>query len=137
MKLTFEQYQSKVKRWTRRYPDAIVQAFKEELPYLVRDAVRTHLSGPRMAKGKGSKANATLARQSGFLARSIQGRIRNAASRVIGQIGTKLGPYPKLHEEGIGKMPERPFLAPTVKRNKKRVMQEILKRIIRSYNAQR
>ena len=131
------QYQKKVMRWARSYPESIEKAFREEMPYLVGDVIRTHLTGPRMARGVGSKTGATLARQSGFLARSIMGRIKIALGRVVGQLGTKLGPYPKLHEKGIGKMPERAFLAPTVKRNRKRVMKAILARIIGSYHAQR
>ena len=142
------QWQRKVKKWVRRYPDLVAEALRDEMPFLVGDVQRTHLSGP-------STTNTTLMRQTGQLARSIHGTVNRLGKRVKATLGTNLV-YAPTHEYGatikaknapylkfkIGnqwvstkqvKIPARPFLYPTVQRNRLRIFDAIRERIVRGY----
>ena len=109
------------------------------LPVLKGDAITTHLSGPKMARGVGHPTRATLARGAGGgggLVAHMATRVKRRAKEVVGQLGVSgLRPYPKYHEEGSpgGKIPARPYLLPTVKRNQAKAMRNILRHVIRKW----
>ena len=132
-KMTLPQFQAKIRKFTAQMPEAVEDAFQEVLPVLAGKVITTHLSGPTSAKGD---EPATLSRQSGRLAMGIKHRVKWKGKEVSAQIGVDgLGPYPRYHEKGSpgGKIPKRPYLLPTVKREGDRTKRNILKHIIRKW----
>ena len=135
-KMTLPQFQAKIRKFTAQMPEAVEDAFQEVLPVLAGKVITTHLSGPKMARGVGDPTKATLARQSGRLAMGIRHRVRWKGKEVAAQIGVDgLGPYPRYHEKGSpgGRIPKRPYLLPTVKREGDKTKRNILKHIIRKW----
>jgi len=96
------------------------------------EAVQKHLSGPKMAKGKGNLKNATLARHSGDLAGSINTKVSVARSRQSAQIGTNIK-YAHRHEFGTFGMPKRPFLTSSLEAKRQRILEVILDRLMEGY----
>ena len=135
-RLTLPEFQAKIRAFVRLMPEAVEEAFDEVLPVLAGKVTAVHLSGPKMAKGIGDPMKATLARQSGRLARGIKHRARITGREAIAQIGVDgLGPYPRYHEKGSpgGMIPKRPYLYPTVVREGDRTKRNILRHIIRKW----
>jgi len=159
MTLTMKQWQAKVKKWVKKHPQTVEKALKEEMLYLVGDVQKVHLSGPKMSWGKGSTRHATLARQTARLARSIHGEVIRRARKIRAYLGSNVI-YARIHEKGgtieprnapylaftAGgkffqlkkvKMPKRPYLWPTVERNKKHILATIHRWIVGAYGRQR
>ena len=132
------EFQAKLRRFTKQFPDAVEESFGEVLPILVGDVIKTHLSGPKMAKGVNKPEPATLARGAGGgggLVSTIQGKVKRTATRIIGMLGSSGLPYARAHEYGYPphNLPARPYLHPTVKRNADKTKRNILRHIIRKW----
>jgi len=133
MRMTMEQLRDKIQRWMRVAPQALKEALLKGAKLVTKEAQSTHLSGPKMPRGLGDPTRATLAVQTGRLRRSINERVTVSKDRVIAQVGTNVL-YGRKHEEGLEKMPERPFLRPSVEEKKPRVMELILDTMMGAYN---
>ncbi len=134
MRYTPEEFQKKLQRWAKKAPKEIKDAMDRAGLIVQREVQEKHLSGPKMARGVGSMTRATLgtASKQWFLRRSINVRSRLSGSRVSLKIGTNVG-YGRKHEEGLEGMPKRPFLAPSIKKKKNEVMEEIAKGFMKAY----
>jgi len=137
MRMTMEQLQGKVQRWMRIAPQELKEVLLKGAKLVTKEAQSAHLSGPKMARGVGNPTRATLAVQTGRLRRSINERVTVTKDRVVAQVGTNVI-YGKVHEKGLTvrghKMPERPFLRPSVEEKKPRIMELILDGMMKAYN---
>jgi len=138
MRLTMEQLQGKIQRWMRIAPEKLKRALLKGAKIVTKEAQSKHLSGPKMPRGIGHPTRATLAVQTGRLRRSITERVTVSKDKVTAQVGTNVK-YARLHEEGLEvrgrKMPERPFLRPSVDVKKPRVMELVLEGMMEGYNS--
>jgi len=133
MRMTMEQLQEKIQRWMRIAPQELKEALLKGAKLVTKEAQSVHLSGPKMPRGVGDPIRATLAVRSGRLRRGIAERVTVTKDRVTAQVGTNVK-YGRVHEKGLGKMPERPFLRPSVEEKKPRVMELILEGFMGAYN---
>jgi len=136
MRMSMEQLQDKVQRWMRIAPQQLKEALLKGAKFVTKEAQSKHLSGPKMPRGVGDLTNATLAVQSGRLRRSINENVEVSKNRVIARVGSNVI-YAKVHEKGLTvrghKMPERPFLRPSLEVKKPRVMEMILDSFMEAY----
>jgi len=136
MRMSMEQLQDKVQRWMRIAPQQLKEALLKGAKLVTKEAQSKHLSGPKMPRGVGDLTNATLAVQSGRLRRSINENVEVSKNRVIARVGSNVI-YAKVHEKGLTvrghKMPERPFLRPSLEVKKPRVMEMILDSFMEAY----
>ena len=153
--LTMKQFEKKIKYWAKHEPSILEKALKTAAEIVRGEAIQKHLSGPKMAIGKGSLKNATLARHSGDLANSINTKVSVARNRQSAQIGSNLK-YARIHEEGgvikpkKGKylkftvggktiftesvtIPKRPFLSSSLEAKRQRILEVILDRLMEGY----
>lgn len=138
-KLTLEQLQRKMARWGPKGIAMIQDGMEQVGTEVNAHAIRHHLHGPKMPRGvTGGFSNSTLHSRVGMRQR-LAVRAKKRGSRVTISVGTNLTnrgySYPRAHEYGLGKMPERPWLRPSVKAKKKRLLAVIRKRYIEAYNA--
>jgi len=137
MRMSMEQLQDKIQRWMRIAPQALKEALLKGAKLVTKEAQSAHLSGPKMPRGLGNPTRATLAAPSGRLRRSINERVQVSKDRVIARVGTNVI-YGKVHEKGLEvrghKMPERPFLRPSIEEKKQRIMEIIIDGFMEAYN---
>ena len=137
MRMTMEQLQAKIQRWMRIAPQELKEALMKGAKLATKEAQSAHLSGPKMPRGVGDPTRATLAVKTGRLRRSITERVTVTKDRVTAQVGTNVK-YGRMHEYGLEaqgrKMPERPFLRPSVEEKKPRIMELILDAMMEAYN---
>ena len=122
-------------------PQLVLMGMKDAAFEMVRDAREKHLSGPKMPRGKtGGFDRSTLLSITGMKNRMTKeeaihlGVTDGEAQGWIGLNLTNDGyPYPRAHEYGEGKMPERPWLRPAVYSNQAYLSERILKRILDGY----
>ena len=138
--LTFEQFREKLLRWSVILPQAAKKALTEAAITVQREAQEAHLTGPRMPRGAGGTTNATLAvgqsrkgHIGGRLRQSIAIDVQVKPGEVSATVGTNVF-YGRLHELGIGKMPERPFLRPSLSANHHQIFESLRIRMIESYS---
>ena len=132
MRMSMEQLQGKIQRWMRIAPEQLKKALLKGARVVTKEVQSKHLSGPKMPRGMGDLTRATLAVQTGRLRRSITERVQVSRDRVTAQVGTNV-PYGRKHEKGLEKMPERPFLRPSLEAKKSRVMEMILDGFMEAY----
>ena len=128
-------FEKKIKKWGKNNPKAIMRAFKRGTELVRGETVRKHLSGPKMAKGKGSLTSATLARRSGDLAGSINTKVFQSGTKIAGKVGTPIK-YSRIHEKGGTSkrpMPKRPFLQPSLEKKRPEIVDIISRAIIEEY----
>jgi len=130
--LTMEQFQKKLKNWVRTNPQNLTIALKKAAEKVRGEAVRNHLSGPKMSKGVGSKTNATLARISGDLAGSVNTLASATIKKQVAQISSNLK-YANRHEHGTFGMPERSYLRSSLAKKRLEVLDDIAKAMIEGY----
>lgn len=130
--LTMKQFEKKIKYWAKHEPSILEKALKTAAEIVRGEAVQKHLSGPKMAKGKGSLKNATLARHSGDLAGSINTKVSVTKRRQSAQVGTSIK-YAHRHEAGTFGMPKRPFLSPSLEAKRQKILDIILDQLIEGY----
>ena len=128
----FERVRAKLMSWAAAAPNEVKGALTQAAELVRKEAQQAHLSGPKMPRGIGDDENATLAVQTGTLRRSISNRIRVAMGEVSAEVGTTVA-YGKAHELGEGKMPERPFLASSLRKKHKAVFELIRERFFKGY----
>lgn len=127
---TPEEFKKKIERFAKDQPKAVEIGLKAGAELVRGEAVRNHLSGPKMPKGKGSLKNATLQPRTGDLRGSINTKVKTTP-KLSAQIGTSIK-YARRHEEGI-KMPKRPFLKPSLEAKRQDAVDLILKKIMEAY----
>lgn len=157
MRYTPEQYEKKLKTWAKNSPEAIERGLNKAATEIIGTARTQHLSGPKMAWGKtGGFLRSTLAAPTGTLKGSLAKRVSVTAGKIIAQVGSNLK-YARIHEyggtimaKGSGrlhfvvngihytpksvKIPERPYLRPSVDSQRKRTLQIISEEYIGAYN---
>ncbi len=149
-----EEFKRKIERFAKDQPKAVEIGLKAGAELVRGEAVRNHLSGPKMPTGRGSAKRATLARGSGDLAGSINTKVKTTP-KLLAQIGTSMK-YARIHEKGgvikpksgrflvftIGNkkifassvtIPKRPFLAPSLEAKRSDAVELILKKIMEAY----
>ena len=153
--MSLKEFEKKIKRWAKTQPELLENALKTAAEIVRGEAIIKHLSGPKMARGKGSLKNATLARRSGDLAGSINTKVSVTRKRQTAQVGTNMK-YARIHEKGgvilpkkgkylvfsVGghtvfarsvKMPKRPFLSPSLEAKRQKILDIMLDRLIEGY----
>ena len=137
-KLTLEQLKRKIERWGGvKGRLALMRGMEMVGEEVIAYARRTHLHGPRMPQGvSGGLYGSTLDSKTGMRHR-ITKKSKIIGTDITVSIGTNLTnagvSYPRLHEYGIGKMPERPWLRPSVYKKRKRLMSEIKRQWVAAY----
>lgn len=132
---TLKQYKDKLDKWAKDFPNDMERALKTAGEFVRGEAVEKHLSGPRMARGRGSKTSATLSRVSGDLANSLATRVVKSGDRLNAEVGTfkfRLK-YASQHEYGDKTMPERSYLRSSLKAKKDKILEYLLKMMKKSY----
>jgi phage gpG-like protein len=127
-----EAFRARLLRWSQIAPKEVETVLKQGAELVRREAQEKHLSGPKMPRGVGDEENATLAVQTGTLRRSISLRVHVAEGKIQAEVGTKVG-YGRKHELGLEGMPERPFLAPSLKRKATEIFNMIRAAFFKSY----
>jgi len=132
--LTMDQFEKKLKRFGKDHPDLLKNVLRKGAETVRLEAVRNHLSGPKMSKGRGSLKNATLARRSGDLAGSINTKVVASNKKQSAKVSTNMV-YARIHEKGdkTKGMPKRPYLEPSLQAKRKQIVDDILKAMIRGY----
>jgi len=134
-KYTLQEWQNKLERFAAKNEKIVKKHLGRGLQVVRKEVVVEHLSGPKMPSGVGDTTNATLARQTGDLATSINTKTSVRRNKIRGSIVTNV-PYAKKHELGQG-VPKRPFMAPSVEAKREEVTQMILDGIMREYERTR
>lgn len=133
-KLTFKQFQQKVNRWAKENPKAVEEALAAGALMVSGEAVEKHLSGPTSAGGGFFGESLSVGKRKGLggtLRRSISERIKGGKNPSA-TVGTNVV-YAPIHEYGLGRMPQRPFLRPSLEKRRKDVMELILRKIMEAF----
>ena len=133
--MDMKQFNDKVNRWMKDFPQEVEKALGAGAAMVHSEAIDKHLSGPKMRRGAGSLTKATLQPRTGNLKNSITFRVLKKGSQLTGQVGNWKNPlvYARVHEEGLGRAPKRPFLSSSLKSKQKQIVDFILKSMMRSY----
>ncbi len=136
-KKTLEQHKEDIKRWGPRGVQMVQDAMEKVGQEVIAYARKTHLHGPRMARNvTGGFSGSTLLSKAGLRQRlTVKSKV--AGTKVVVAVGTNLKnrgyPYPRAHELGLGKMPERPWLRPSVKAKQDKLRTDIKEAWVMSY----
>lgn len=133
MSKTFDEWNSFIARTAKSLPNVVKKALTIGTREVRTEAVLKHLSGPKMPKGIGDPKNATLARQSGDLAGSIQTKVKVDPDKVYGKVFTNMK-YAGRHERGTDGMPKRPFLNPSLDAKEESARELVRKAILEALN---
>lgn len=138
-RLTYEQFTEKLDRWWRLMPEEAWRAVSRAAVLVSNEVQRGHLSGPKMPRGVGGETDATLARQSGRLVRSIFHSVKRPSQmkrgeKISARIGTNVV-YGRAHEYGYEPrgLPARPFLRPSLAKEQPRALRLIMESMTKSY----
>lgn len=144
-KLTMDQFQAKVDSWPERGRSAVLEGMKkvgrEVLSYAQQNKLNMD-GGVGVPRAAGvNYVGQVLHMRSGNLARSLSlaSAIKSdiKGNDVVVEVGTNLTnrgyPYPRAHEYGLGKMPERSWLRSSVKAKRQRLQDELRKRWVEAY----
>lgn len=152
---TVDQFRKKLERFARTQPRIVHNAVKSAAEMVRTEAVTKHLSGPKMARGVGSKTNATLQPDTGGLRSSVHTRVYRSGGRIRGTVGTNKK-YAKIHEYGGtirpktakylkfkagGRfysaqevtIPERSYLRSSLDKKRRAVLNLMLRKLIEGY----
>lgn len=125
-KLTPEQFAQKMKRWERRFPDAVYSGLEKGAQAVVARSVKSYLRGP---------APERIRVDTGRLWRSITYRMRRAP-RIMASVGTNV-PYGRVWEGGRrrkrGGLDKRPFLRPAIEQERRRVLEFVAEAVTGAY----
>ena len=129
MNMTMEMYEQKVKRWMKTAPKELKKAITMGATEIIGHTQKKRLSGPDTKSG--GYYGSGLRAPTGTLRRSITKTVDISSDRVLAQIGTNIK-YAAIHEYGgmtgrnrSVKMPERPYLRPSVEEKRPRVLELI------------
>ena len=129
----------RIRRMATTMPDVVRNAYTRAAIIVIGHAQKHHLSGPKMPRGvSGGFSGSTLAVQSTELRNRLAHKLGTTTlGRVIIRVGTNVTSggysYPRAHEYGLGKMPERPFLRPSVDAKRNNTVKEIRNGVIQAY----
>ena len=145
---TPEEFQKKIKRFAKKQPELLKRALAKSAEMVTSEALTKHLSGPKMARGVGSKTNATLQpSRAADLRTSVNWKVKVNSSRQIAQVSSNMK-YSRIHELGgtinhnnlFGKgikatikMPARPYLSSSLKAKRREIVDNILEAMIEGY----
>ncbi len=131
---SMEQWKLHLNEWAKKMPRTVQKALLKAAEIVRGEALYSHLSGPKMAKGVGSATRGTLARQSGDLAGSLKVRSVIKGKKIRGTVGANMV-YAAIHEFGMKSrgMPERSYLRSSLRAKQKAIMDTILKGMLESY----
>ena len=129
-------FEKKLKRWEKQYPDDMVKAMGIASETVRTEVLTKHLTGRKMAKGVGSDSHATLGIVTGRLRASISEKIYKTTTGIKAYVGTFISPtkYAKYHEYGTVYHPKRPFLAPSLQKKRKKIIEILQDAMKRSYD---
>ena len=136
-KLTLDQLKRKMERWGPKGKIAVQRAMEETAELVLAYARSKHLHGPRMPRNvPGGSKGGTLLSKTGMRHRlSKKSRVRGTSVEV--KVGTNLTnrgySYPRAHEKGLGKMPKREWLRPSVKAKQPLLLRNVKKAYVESY----
>jgi len=135
--MTFDGLVNKLGQAERDYNKAIKRAYKRTAIQMVSTSRGKHLSGPRMPRGVGGGFDgSTLASKTGMIMR-VHYVISESGGEIVGRVGTNLTnrgyAYPRAHEYGLDKMPERPWLRPAVAAHQQDLVDEIRNEVTALY----
>ena len=119
-KQTMEQFQKKIHRWIRQFPDAVEKAFENFRPLLIKDVQRNYLSGQ------------VLGVITGRLRASIEGIISKAPNVNL-RIGTAVKSKKGFGYGAYWFYKGRDFLRPSIRNNLKNIERMILDEIMKRY----
>lgn len=135
--MTIEKLESKLIRWAKNAPESLRKALLLAAEGVRREVQERHLMGPKMPRGVGHPTGATLDRKTHRLFKSIAIRAEVAREEVRATVGTNVTnrgySYPRAHEYGLGKMPERPFLRPSVHKRRPETLRIVEKAFMEEY----
>ncbi len=137
-KKTLEQHKKDVEHWGPRGVQMVQDAMEKVGQEVIAYARKTHLHGPKMPRGvSGGFEGSTLGVVSSDLRKRLTIKSSVKAAAVTVAVGTNLKnrgyPYPRAHELGLGKMPERPWLRPSVKAKQDKLRTDIKEAWVMSY----
>lgn len=137
-KKTLEQHNQDVKRWGPRGMQMLQEAMEKVGAEVLAYARKKHLHGPKMPRGvTGGFDGSTLGMVSRDLSKRLSTKTKVKGTEVITEVGTNLTnrgySYPRAHELGLGKMPERPWLRPSVKAKQDKLRTDIKEAWVMSY----
>ena len=125
-----EQLEKRMKRWPKKGQKNLRFALRKAATEVNAYAIRNKLHGPKMPRNvSGGFDGSTLHSKTGMRHR-LAYRLHSAPSRVSVAVGTNLTnrgySYPRAHEYGLGRMPERPWLRPSIIKKLPRTKELIL-----------
>ena len=137
-KLTMEQYERKLKRWQKRFPDDLKKVLARGGEKIISVIHREHLSGPYMGKGRTSETRATLAVRSGRLKNSVNRKVRVKSGDISLKVGTNVV-YAGVHEHGwrLRNIPKRAYLWPSVQKKRPEILDDLAEGMVGSYDKAR
>lgn len=124
MERKFDEWRDDMEHVAQHFPEVLEKALTVGVRMVRAEVVEKHLSGPKMPRGIGDPKNATLQPDTGHLRASIQTKVSANPGKLIGRIFTNTE-YAPTHERGRGKIPARPFLAPSLEEKRPDVIQKI------------
>jgi hypothetical protein len=139
-RFTLEAYERRLRRLSKEMPEVVESAMIRAAMAVIAHSRKRHLSGPRMPRGVGGGlGGSTLAVGSGSagLRSSLAYKVKVEPGRVEARVGTNKTnqgySYPRAHEYGLGQMPERPFLRPSVQSKRQNTVDEISRAQMAAY----
>jgi len=139
--MTPEQYERKLKNWIKTGPKAVKPALTRAAVEVIAFAQKKYLGAPKkMPRGvSGGFFGSYLAAPTGTLRRSLTKKVKVGGNGVSAKIGTNIK-YAAIHEYGgtTGRnrsvtMPERPFLRPSIQKNRPRILELVSDAFIGAY----
>jgi hypothetical protein len=138
--MTMAQLEMAMKEAPEKMPLLIKAAMEKAATAMKAEARYKHLRGPKMPRGTtGGFDNSTLLSITGMKTR-LASAVEIKGTSVEGWVGMNLTsrsgyPYPRAHEYGEGKMPERPWLRPSVYAKQELLAEEILQGVLNAYGS--
>ena len=142
-RISLDQHQAKNKAWVKAMPGTLQFRMEKVARIMLTTAQREHLhAADPMPRGvTGGFEHSTLSQQSSDLIKHLALKSAVQSKKGKGKVTVKLGTnltnrgysYPRAHEYGLGKMPERPWLRPSIKKNKELLREEIKKGMVAAY----
>lgn len=128
-----EDLKNKMMRWAAVAPEEVKKALKVGAEIVRREVQEKHFFKPKMPRGQGGTDYAWLATTGSWrLRNSIALSVTAQTGDISAQVGTNI-PYAKQHEFGLGKMPERPFLRPSLRKKHQEVFNYLREAFLKSY----
>ncbi|KKL20301.1 hypothetical protein LCGC14_2456810 [marine sediment metagenome] len=136
-KKTLEQHNQDVKRWGPRGMQMLQEAMEKVGAEVLGYARKKHLHRRMPRNVTGGPDGSSLGVVSSRLWDSLTTKTKVKGTEVITQVGTNVThqgvSYPRLHEFGLGGMPERPWLRPSVRAKQDRLREEVKRAWVAAY----